>query len=170
MIIRILIRSYFYCKTTNSFQIYLVLVVVEITNTMHWFVPLLYSLYWLLHISAVACHHQGASWIRLSYLKYWSNRWYVIYSIYIYIYMKEWYKPVQCWLFILRLIMHGTDIKAFTATPRGSTTPGLGTLPAPHAEQQATASYPSTAQHSTSLGKLTSPSHVSNTAFLSSPA
>jgi hypothetical protein len=36
-------------------------VVVEITNTMHWFVPLLYSIYWLLHVSAVACHHQGAS-------------------------------------------------------------------------------------------------------------
>jgi hypothetical protein len=24
-------------------------------------VPLLYSIYWLLHVSAVACHHQGAS-------------------------------------------------------------------------------------------------------------
>jgi hypothetical protein len=23
-------------------------------------VPLLYSIYWLLHVSAVACHHQGA--------------------------------------------------------------------------------------------------------------
>jgi hypothetical protein len=35
--------------------------VVEITNTMHCFVPLLYPLYWLLHASAVACHHQEAS-------------------------------------------------------------------------------------------------------------
>jgi hypothetical protein len=34
---------------------------VEITNNMHWFVQLLYSMYWLLHVSAVACHHQGAS-------------------------------------------------------------------------------------------------------------
>jgi hypothetical protein len=24
---------------------------------------------WLLHVSAVACHHQGAYWILLSYLK-----------------------------------------------------------------------------------------------------
>jgi hypothetical protein len=24
-------------------------------------VPLLYSIYWLLHVSVVACHHQGAS-------------------------------------------------------------------------------------------------------------
>jgi hypothetical protein len=34
--------------------------VVEITNTMHWFAPLLYSMRWLLHVSAVVCHHQGA--------------------------------------------------------------------------------------------------------------
>jgi hypothetical protein len=52
--------------------------VVEVTNTMHWFVPLLYSIYWLLHVSAVVCYHQGASWIRLSYLKYRSNGWYII--------------------------------------------------------------------------------------------
>jgi hypothetical protein len=45
---------------------------------MHWFVPLLHSIFWLLHVSAVACHHQGASWIRLGYLKYRSNRWYII--------------------------------------------------------------------------------------------
>jgi hypothetical protein len=32
-------------------------------------VPLLYSIHRLLHVSAVVCHHQGASWIRLSYLK-----------------------------------------------------------------------------------------------------
>jgi hypothetical protein len=38
----------------------------------------LYSMYWLLHVSAVACHHQGASWILLSYLKYKSNGWYII--------------------------------------------------------------------------------------------
>jgi hypothetical protein len=47
-----------------------ILNVVEITNIKHWFLPLLYSIYWLLHVSAVVCHHQGASWIRLSYLKY----------------------------------------------------------------------------------------------------
>jgi hypothetical protein len=44
---------------------------------MHWFLPLLYSVYWLVHISAVVCHYQGASWIRLSYFKYGSNRWYI---------------------------------------------------------------------------------------------
>jgi hypothetical protein len=32
-------------------------------------VTLLYSIYRLLHVSAVVCHHQGASWIHLSYLK-----------------------------------------------------------------------------------------------------
>jgi hypothetical protein len=36
-------------------------VIVEITNTMHLFVPILYCIYWLLHVSAAACHHQGAS-------------------------------------------------------------------------------------------------------------
>jgi hypothetical protein len=41
--------------------------VAEITNTMHWFVPLLYSIYWLLHVSAIVCHNQGTSWILLSY-------------------------------------------------------------------------------------------------------
>jgi hypothetical protein len=35
--------------------------VVEITNTMHRFAPLLYSIYWFLHVSAVVCHRQGAS-------------------------------------------------------------------------------------------------------------
>jgi hypothetical protein len=38
-----------------------VVVVVEITNTMHRFAPPLYSIYWLLHVSAIVCHHQGAS-------------------------------------------------------------------------------------------------------------
>jgi hypothetical protein len=33
-------------------------------------VPLLYSTCWLLHVSVVACHHQGAYWILLSYVKY----------------------------------------------------------------------------------------------------
>jgi hypothetical protein len=36
-------------------------------------VSLLYSTYWLLHVSAVACHHQGAYQILLSYLKYKSD-------------------------------------------------------------------------------------------------
>jgi hypothetical protein len=49
--------------------------VVETTNNMHRFVPLLYSIYWLLRVSAVACYHQGTSWVRLSYLKYRSKRW-----------------------------------------------------------------------------------------------
>jgi hypothetical protein len=29
---------------------------------MHWVVTLLYSIYWLLHVLAVSCHHQGASY------------------------------------------------------------------------------------------------------------
>jgi hypothetical protein len=32
---------------------------------MHKFAPLLYPICRLLHVSAVVCHHQGASWIRL---------------------------------------------------------------------------------------------------------
>jgi hypothetical protein len=50
----------------------------ETTNTIHWSVPLIYSIYRLLHVSAVVCHHQGASWIHLSYLKCRSNVWYII--------------------------------------------------------------------------------------------
>jgi hypothetical protein len=34
---------------------------LNITNTMHWFVPLLYSIYWHQHFSTAACHLQGAS-------------------------------------------------------------------------------------------------------------
>jgi hypothetical protein len=34
-------------------------------------VPLVYSTYWLLHVSAVVCRHQGASWIHLSYFNVW---------------------------------------------------------------------------------------------------
>jgi hypothetical protein len=37
--------------------------IVEMTSNMYWFVPLLYSIYWLLHVSAVACHRQGASYM-----------------------------------------------------------------------------------------------------------
>jgi hypothetical protein len=48
-----------YCKGYFQTQWF----IAEITNNMHWFVPLLYSIYWLLHVSAVACHHQGAFWI-----------------------------------------------------------------------------------------------------------
>jgi hypothetical protein len=35
--------------------------IVEMTNNMHRFAPLLYSIYRLLHVSAVVCHYQGAS-------------------------------------------------------------------------------------------------------------
>jgi hypothetical protein len=38
-----------------------VIELVEKTNTMHRFAPLLYFICWLLHVSAVACHLQGAS-------------------------------------------------------------------------------------------------------------
>jgi hypothetical protein len=41
-------------------------------------VPFLYSMYWLLHVSAAACHHQGAYYIHLTYLKFKSNGWYAI--------------------------------------------------------------------------------------------
>jgi hypothetical protein len=50
------------------------------TNYDHYtlILPLLHFIYWLLHVSAVACHHMGASQILLRYLKYKSN---IIYNI-----------------------------------------------------------------------------------------
>jgi hypothetical protein len=46
-------------KEENSvIKLELSVTVVGITNTMHKFAPLLYSTYWLLHVSAVACHFQ----------------------------------------------------------------------------------------------------------------
>jgi hypothetical protein len=57
-------------------------VVVEMTNTMNRFAPLLYSIYRLLHVSVVVYHHQGASgsvWVTWKYRSIW---WYII----------------QCWL------------------------------------------------------------------------
>jgi hypothetical protein len=41
-------------------------------------VPLLYSMHWLLHVSAVAGYNQGAYKILPSYLKYKFDRWYII--------------------------------------------------------------------------------------------
>jgi hypothetical protein len=41
-------------------------------------VPLLYSTYRLLHVLVVACHHQGAYEILLSYVKYKLDGWYII--------------------------------------------------------------------------------------------
>jgi hypothetical protein len=58
---KLAVKVSFICMCRNFVLFY----VVEITNTMHCFVPLLYSTYWLLHVSAVVCHQQGASWIRL---------------------------------------------------------------------------------------------------------
>jgi hypothetical protein len=49
----------FFCRI--HFNQFKDLDVVEITTTMHRFAPLLYSICWLLHVSAVVCHHQGAS-------------------------------------------------------------------------------------------------------------
>jgi hypothetical protein len=54
-------------------------VLEEKTNNMHWlYLPLFVSTCWLLHVSAVACHHQGAYWILLSYLKIQTEGWYII--------------------------------------------------------------------------------------------
>jgi hypothetical protein len=36
---------------------------------------------WLLHVSAVVCHHQGADWILLSYLKIQTEGWHIIYRV-----------------------------------------------------------------------------------------
>jgi hypothetical protein len=43
--------------------------VVEMTNNMHKFLQLPYSMYRLLHVSAVVCHNQGASGSVVSYMK-----------------------------------------------------------------------------------------------------
>jgi hypothetical protein len=50
------------------------------TNNMHLlYLPLYFiSTCWLLYVSAVACHHQGAYWILLSYLKNTTEGWYII--------------------------------------------------------------------------------------------
>jgi hypothetical protein len=39
------------------------------TNNMHRFEPLLYCIYWLLHVLAVVLPSSGSFWIRFSYLK-----------------------------------------------------------------------------------------------------
>jgi hypothetical protein len=60
-------------KTNNS------VVVVEITNNMHIVAPLLYSICWLLHVSAVVCHLQGAPgsvWVTWKYRSIW---WYIMF-------------------------------------------------------------------------------------------
>jgi hypothetical protein len=52
----------------------LLIYLVEITNTMHRFAPLFYSIYRLLHVSAVVCYHQGASgsvWVTWKYRSIW---------------------------------------------------------------------------------------------------
>jgi hypothetical protein len=52
--------------------------VVEMTNNMQKFSQLFYSMYRLLHVSAVVCHHQGASgsvWVTWKYISIW---WYII--------------------------------------------------------------------------------------------
>jgi hypothetical protein len=53
--------------------------VLKKTNNMHLlYLPLFISTCWLLHVSAVACHHQGSYWILLSYLKNTTEGWYII--------------------------------------------------------------------------------------------
>jgi hypothetical protein len=52
--------------------------ILQETNNMHRFLPLLYCTYWLLHVLAEACHHQGAYYILLSYLKYKLDGWYIM--------------------------------------------------------------------------------------------
>jgi hypothetical protein len=44
-------------------------IIVETANTMHCFVPIFcsMSIHWLLHVSAVVCHHQGASSIQVTW-------------------------------------------------------------------------------------------------------
>jgi hypothetical protein len=126
-------------------------VVVEITNTMHKFAPLLYS-----YMLAPTCFgsslpSSGSFWIRLSYVKIqismavyhimWLNglcvgmSWFRLNhdtptrnsdgsrsSLKMADYCRNLYEPAYmnkavvqicalCWLFPLRLIMHGTNIK-----------------------------------------------------------
>jgi hypothetical protein len=69
---------YFYVESSGYFEHsvkeltgYLIYLLEEKTNNMHLlYLPLFISTCWLLHVSAVACHHQGAYWILLSYVKY----------------------------------------------------------------------------------------------------
>jgi hypothetical protein len=54
-------------------------VLEEKTNNMHLlYLPLFIATCWLLHVSAVACHHQVDYWILLIYLKIQTEGWYII--------------------------------------------------------------------------------------------
>jgi hypothetical protein len=44
---------------------------------MHWLYHSFIFTCWLLHVSAVTCHHQGAYWILLSYSKMQTEVWYI---------------------------------------------------------------------------------------------
>jgi hypothetical protein len=48
------------CNEYNLMFVLFILDVLEITNTTHRLAPLLYSICWLLHVSAVVCHRQEA--------------------------------------------------------------------------------------------------------------
>jgi hypothetical protein len=49
-------RTAAYIRTIKTYLLF-----IRKTNIMHRLVQVLYSMYWLLHVSAVACHHQEAS-------------------------------------------------------------------------------------------------------------
>jgi hypothetical protein len=73
----------------SNFQVYMTAILMFYVQTVNYQTirndqhhaligQLLCSTYWLLHVSAVACHHQRAYLILLSYLKYKSDVWYII--------------------------------------------------------------------------------------------
>jgi hypothetical protein len=68
------------CKSSRCRFLKIVVdVLEEKTNNMHLlYLPLFISTCWLSHVSAAACHHQGAYWILLSYLKNTTEGWYII--------------------------------------------------------------------------------------------
>jgi hypothetical protein len=69
-------HSVSYCQSVSITR-WTIVLVLEMTNNVHRFAPLLYSIYWLLHVLAVVCH-QGASgsvWVTWKYRSVW---WYII--------------------------------------------------------------------------------------------
>jgi hypothetical protein len=59
-------RMLIYGTITTVTILFVPFIIRRRRNNQHYalIVPLLYSIYRLLHVSAVACHHQGASWVR----------------------------------------------------------------------------------------------------------
>jgi hypothetical protein len=84
------------CRLVYTLKTY-VLWLEEKSNNMHLlYLPLFIFTCWLLHVSAVACHHQGAYWILLSYLKIQTEGWTFVFSNFSLVFL-HWMVDFACW-------------------------------------------------------------------------